>query len=186
MDSLRTFNQMTDRSFCFASSAARRGGSPFWPLRPPPVRPERILRAEFSIRSQKLPMIMTWVVVSGKRDVIWLTWFHANHHVRHRLPNHTEARASACRIRQRQATAGQRINRNLLVDFKNDIDCTSIPLVRAVVKWLSFGTSPTVCEMEREERLHMRRLTPLTLACSKKLGNFRGSSGFRSRLTAIL
>lgn len=67
-------------------------------------------------------MIMTLVVGSGKnRDVIWLAWFHANHHVRHRLPNHTKARASAHRIRQRQATAGQRINRNLLLTSRTTL-----------------------------------------------------------------
>lgn len=173
MDSLRTFNQMTDRSFRFASSAARRGRSPFWPLRSPAVRRERILRAEFSIRRQKLPMIMTLVVGSGKkRDVIWLTWFHANHHVRHRLPNHTKAFASAHRIRQRQGTARVRINRNLLLTSRTTIDCTSIPLVRAVVKWLSFRTSPTLCEIEREDAAAHATLDPVDAGLQQEAREF--------------
>jgi hypothetical protein len=57
-------------------------------------------------------------------------------------------------------------------DFKNDIDCTSIPLVRAVVKWLSFRTSPTLREIEREDAAAQATLDPVDAGLQQEAREF--------------
>ena len=55
---------------------------------------------------------------------------------------------------------------------KNGFDCTSIPLVRGVVKWLASGASATVCEIVREDAAAPAALDPVDAGLEQEAREF--------------